>query len=62
MAERAAKAMADAIDDSSQLLGCGSNPDAPGCEVLVRRQIDKARAQVLFERRLRGFEDGYRPE
>lgn len=47
VAARAAKAMADQIDDSSRLLGCGSNPGAPGCEVLVRRQIETHRTAPL---------------
>lgn len=43
VAEHVAKAMAQAIDDSSHLLGCGSSPGATGCEVVVRRQIETHR-------------------
>lgn len=49
VAEWVAKAMADEIAASSQLLGCGSNPDAPGCEVLVRRQIETHRTAPLVD-------------
>lgn len=47
VAERAAKAMAEEIEDSSRMLGCGANPGAPGCEVLVRRQIETHRTAPL---------------
>jgi hypothetical protein len=43
VAEQVAQAMADEIDESSRLLGCGSQPNARGCEVTVRHQIEMHR-------------------
>lgn len=47
LAKRVAEIMAAEIADSSRLLGCGSRPDAPGCEVMVRRQIETHRTYQL---------------
>jgi hypothetical protein len=50
--------MAAEIGESSRLLGCASRPDAPGCEVTVRRQIEMHRtAQPVYicEEALLGF-------
>jgi adenosine deaminase len=47
LAKRVAEIMAGEIADSSRLLGCASRPDAPGCEVTVRRQIETHRTYKL---------------
>jgi len=48
VAKRVAEVMAAEIGDSSRLLGCDSQPDAPGCEVTVRRQIETHRTYPLM--------------
>ena len=50
--------MAGQLDASSQLLGCGAHPNAPGCEVTVRRQIEMHRSLaplVICQEALLGF-------
>jgi adenosine deaminase len=47
VAKRAAEIMAAEIADSSRLLGCDGKPDAPGCEVVVGRQIETHRTSSL---------------
>lgn len=47
VARRVAAVMTAEIADSSRLLGCGSRADAPGCEVMVRRQIEMHRTYKL---------------
>lgn len=61
LAAPVAKAMAQAIVDSSQLLGCGASDGAsapPGCEVTVRHQIEMHRTApplVVCQEALLGF-------
>jgi len=61
VAAQVAKAMAQQIVDSSQLLGCSSSDDAsapPGCEVTVRHQIEMHRTAppvVVCQEALLGF-------
>ncbi|HEX4959272.1 MAG TPA: hypothetical protein VF173_00440 [Thermoanaerobaculia bacterium] len=43
LGRQAALVMAGQIDASSRLLGCEAHPEAPGCEVTVRRQIEMHR-------------------
>jgi len=43
LGRQAAAMMAGQLEKSSQLLGCDAHPDAPGCEVTVRRQIEMHR-------------------
>ncbi len=47
LAKRVAEIMAAEIAGSSRLLGCDAKPDAPGCEVTVRRQIETHRTYRL---------------
>ena len=47
LAKRVAEVMAAEIAESSRLLGCDSQPGAPGCEVTVRRQIETHRTSKL---------------
>ncbi len=43
LGKRSAAMMAGDLEKSSQLLGCDAHPEAPGCEVTVRRQIEMHR-------------------
>jgi adenosine deaminase len=58
LGRQTAAAMAGQIDASSKLLGCETHPDAPGCEVTVRRQIEMHRTLipiVICQEALLGF-------
>jgi len=58
LAQRTAAAMAAEIEQSDALLGCGTDPHAPGCEVTVRRQIEMHRTlppAVVCQEALLGF-------
>lgn len=61
LAKQVAQAMAQQITDSSRLLGCGSADDAPappGCEVMVRHQIEMHRTLapvIICQEALVGF-------
>lgn len=58
LGRQTAAAMAGQIDASSKLLGCDSQPNAPGCEVTVRRQIETHRSLapiIICQEALLGF-------
>jgi adenosine deaminase len=58
LGRQTAAAMAGQLDASSKLLGCEAHPDAPGCEVTVRRQIEMHRTLapvVICQEALLGF-------
>jgi len=58
LGRQTAAAMAGQLDASSTLLGCGAHPDAPGCEVTVRRQIEMHRTLapvIICQEALLGF-------
>ena len=58
LGRQTAVAMAAQLDASSTLLGCDAHPDAPGCEVMVRRQIEMHRSLapvVICQEALLGF-------
>jgi hypothetical protein len=58
LGRQTAAAMAGQLDASSTLLGCDAHPDAPGCEVTVRRQIETHRSLapiIICQEALLGF-------
>jgi adenosine deaminase len=58
LGRQAAAVMAGDLENSSQLLECEEQPEAPGCEVTVRRQIEMHRTlnpTIVCEEALLGF-------
>ncbi|HSS50062.1 MAG TPA: hypothetical protein VLX28_14085 [Thermoanaerobaculia bacterium] len=58
LGRQTAAAMTGQLDASSKLLGCDSQPQAPGCEVTVRRQIEMHRTLaplIICQEALLGF-------
>jgi adenosine deaminase len=58
LGRQTAAAMAGQLEASSKLLGCDAHPDAPGCEVTVRRQIEMHRSlapAIICQEALLGF-------
>jgi hypothetical protein len=58
LGRQTAAAMAGQLDASSKLLGCDAQPNAPGCEVTVRRQIEMHRSLapiIICQEALLGF-------
>ncbi len=58
LGRQAAAVMAGDLENSSQLLECEDQPEAPGCEVTVRRQIEMHRTltpRIVCEEALLGF-------
>lgn len=58
LGRQTAAAMAGQLDASSTLLGCDSQPNSPGCEVTVRRQIEMHRSLapiIICQEALLGF-------
>ncbi|HEV7503572.1 MAG TPA: hypothetical protein VGS07_01535 [Thermoanaerobaculia bacterium] len=58
LGRQTAAAMAGQLDASSKLLGCDAQPNAPGCEVTVRRQIETHRSLapvIICQEALLGF-------